>query len=103
MWAIPPRSRWLGLPVSVALTATVGRSGFCYSSQVPANEIPPPEKRQLRAARRVFESAPVELRRATLAAHEAGGSIRSIADELEVSTRTVQDWIVRARAERASR
>lgn len=88
---------------TVALTATVWRSIYCYSLHVPANEIPPVEKRQLRAARRAFESAPIELRRATLAAHEAGGSIRSIADELEVSTRTVQDWIARARTERASR
>lgn len=57
--------------------------------------IPHDQRARLQAAADGVAAAGAELHAAVLAAWQAGGSVREIADELGKSTRTIQDWIRR--------
>jgi len=61
--------------------------------------IPPAERKRLRATERRLGEADTEMRAAVQAAHQAGGSIRSIAAEIGRSTRTIQNWLRTAPAD----
>lgn len=57
-------------------------------------ELPTPDAlKRLRAAADFKQRADSELKAAVRAAREAGGSVRVIAEEAGLSTRTVQDWL----------
>jgi len=55
--------------------------------------IPPQQRRRLHAAARNVSDADQEMRAAVHDAHQAGGSIRAIATEINRSTRTIQNWL----------
>lgn len=81
-------------------------STFCYDFPVPIkpgrkpSTIPPAQRRRLHtAAQKVtaadteMQAAVSEMRAAVQDAHHAGASIRTIATEINRSTRTIQNWL----------
>ena len=74
-------------------------SSQCYDLLVPMkpgrkpSTIPPAQRRRLHTAVHNVAEADVEMRAAVQDAHHAGGSIRAIADEINRSTRTIQNWL----------
>lgn len=59
---------------------------------MPRGTVPLEPGRRLKRARRAKEAAEREFREAVVAARQAGGSIREVAELAAISTRTVQDW-----------
>jgi transposase-like protein len=55
--------------------------------------IPPAQRRRLHTAARRIDEADAEMRAAVQDANNAGGSIRAIANEINRSTRTIQNWL----------
>ena len=81
-------------------------SSVCYDFLVPLKPgrkpatIPPAQRRRLHtAAKRLHTAAQsvtdadTEMRAAVQDAHRAGASIRTIAAEINRSTRTIQNWL----------
>lgn len=61
--------------------------------------IPPAQRRRLHSAAQNVADADAEMRAAVRDAHHAGGSIRTIAAEINRSTRTIQNWLHQSTAE----
>jgi dihydrodipicolinate synthase/N-acetylneuraminate lyase len=59
----------------------------------PRKQLDDDSLERLRRAAAGLRAAKAEQRDAVVAAAEAGGSVRVIAEAGEVSTRTVQDWL----------
>ena len=59
----------------------------------PRGVTPEPERSKLLTAATAADTASVELRNAVQAAHQAGGSVREIAELIGRSTNTIQRWL----------